>query len=110
MRRNEEINRRRGHGGGHAAMRKRFPDRTRNVGIGYELAERQRCHGAPDVGLKCRAVELKRQIEPPQPSGEVGTNLREGVGEQSVGRLARGAPPRRHERTADDRSIVAYDH
>jgi hypothetical protein len=110
MRGNEKIDRGCGHRGGDAAMRERIPDRARNVRIRDEFTERKRRHGAPDVDLKCGAGERKRQIEPPQPPGEVGPNLCGGFGEQSVARLASRGPPSGNERAADDPSIVAHDH
>ncbi|HEY1869117.1 MAG TPA: hypothetical protein VGG70_12540 [Candidatus Cybelea sp.] len=110
MCRNEKIDGSCCHRRGDAAMGERLPDRARDVGIGYEFSERERRDGGPNLRLKRSACEREREIEAPEPPGEIGADLCGGFGEQSVARLAPRRPGAGHERTADDRSIVAYDH
>jgi hypothetical protein len=110
MCRNEQIDRCCGHGRSDAAMRKRSADRARDVGVRDELAERKRRNGSPNVNLKRAPAKCERQIEAAKPSGEIRANLRQRFGKQRVGRVAFASLSGRNERTADDRSIVAYDH
>jgi hypothetical protein len=109
MRRNEEIDRRQRHRAGNAAMRQRFSDGARDVGVRDELTECQRCDGTPHRDLKRGSVECKREVEPPKATPEVGAYLRAGLGEQRVARFASAARRRRDEFARDNRRAVAYN-
>jgi hypothetical protein len=109
MRRNEEIDLRARHRRGDAAMREWFSDRTCDVGIRNELAERQRRHRSPNRDLQVRSLERERQVEPEQAASKVGLSLLPGFGEQRVARFALTNAARRHELAGKYRLSVAYN-
>jgi hypothetical protein len=109
MGRNEEIDLRLRHRGGHRAMRERLADRACDVGIRDEFAKAQGRDGAPRRDLKVRSAQRKRKVEARQPAGKIGLDLRPRLGEQCVARFACASPGRRHEITRKYRFTVAYN-
>ncbi|MBV8068017.1 MAG: hypothetical protein JO113_08560 [Candidatus Eremiobacteraeota bacterium] len=109
MCRHEQVDGGRRHRGGNAAMRERFPDGARNVGVRNEFAKLQLGHRLPNRVLKRRPGKREREIESLQLARKVRPNLSGGFGEQSVARFARSRPQSRHKARGNDRLTVAYD-
>lgn len=109
MRWNEEIDPRARHRGGDAAMRERFTDCTRDVGVRDKLGEGERRYRSPSRDLQLRSLEREGKLETEQAAAKVGPDLLPSFGEQRVARFALTNAARRHEIAGKYRLSVAYN-